>query len=177
MNRPPQESVLAVSAFSRGFAFVLFEGPDNPFDWGVKEIRDRQKNIPTLQGIKELVDRYRPEAIVITDLTNNRSKQTVRIRKLHRMIKHLAGTEYVEVYEFPRSAVKQYFEPTGSTTKYEIAKTIAQQIPALAHRMPPYRKAWMSADPRLYIFDAAALALAFYGSRGVPSPFDPVDKS
>ena len=175
MSRPLHESVLALSAFSRGFAFVLFEGPNNPFDWGVKEIRDRQKNIPTLQGIKELVDRYRPEVIVITDLTNNGSKQAVRIEKLHRMIKHLAGTEYVELFEFPRSAVKQYFEPAGSTTKYEIAKVIAQQIPAFAHRQPPYRKAWMSADPRQYLFDAAALALVFYGSRGIPSPIDQIN--
>lgn len=164
--------VLSVVAFSRGFAFVLFEGPESPFDWGVREIKGRDKNIKTLDAVKEIIDRYRPEALVITDMTINRSKQTARVRKLHGMLRHLATTEFVDIYEFSKDAVKTYFSPVGATTKYEIAKVIAQQIPAFGHRLPPFRKAWMSADPRQYLFDAAALGLVFYGSRGIPSPFD-----
>jgi len=164
--------VLSVCAFSRGFAFVLFEGPESPFDWGVREIKGDYKNVKTIDSIKGLIDRYRPEAIVVTDLTETNSRQISRVRKLHRTIKHLAGTEYVDLYQFTKDAVKAYFEPAGATTKYEIAKVIAQQIPAFGHRLPPYRKAWMSADPRQYLFDAAALGLVFYGSRGIPSPFD-----
>ena len=144
--------VLAVCAFSRGFAFVLFEGPESPFDWGVREIKGKNKNVKTLDALKGLIDRYRPEVLVLTDMSENNSRQTSRVRKLHRMIKHLAGTEYVDLYQFPKSAVKAYFEPVGATTKYEIAKVIAQQIPAFSHRLPPYRKIWMSADPRQYLF-------------------------
>lgn len=167
--------VLAVSAFSRGFAFVLFEGPESPFDWGVKEIKEKHKNVKTLAAIKALIDRYRPEVLVITDLSESKSRQTSRVRKLHRMLKHLATTEYVDLYQFPKSTVKEYFSPVGASTKYEIAQVIAQQIPAFSHRLPPYRKAWMSADPRQYLFDAAALGLVFYGSRGIPSPIYQVE--
>lgn len=166
--------VLSVYASSRGFAFVLFEGPESPYDWGVREIKGHDKNVQTRDAIKGLIDRYRPEVLVLTDMSESNSRQTSRIKKLHRMIKHLAGTEYVDLYQFPKSAVKAYFAPVGATTKYEIAKVIAQQIPAFGHRLPRYRKAWMSADPRQYLFDAAALGLVFYGSRGIPSPFDQV---
>jgi hypothetical protein len=89
------------------------------------------------------------------------------------MLTHLANTEYVELYRFPYEAVVQYFSSVGATSKYEIARAIAQQIPAFGHRTPRYRKAWMGADPRQSLFDAAALGLVFYGSRGIPSPFDP----
>jgi len=165
--------VLAVYPFSRGFAFVLFEGPESPFDWGVREIKEKHKNVKTLDAIKVLIDRYRPEVLVIEDIGERGSRQTGRVRKLYRMLTHLAATEYVELYRFPKSAVRMYFASVGATTKYEIAKAIARQIPAFGHRLPRYRKIWMSVDPRQCLFDAAALGLVFYGSRGVPSPFDP----
>ena len=101
--------VLSVYASSRGFAFVLFEGPESPYDWGVKEIKGQDKNVQTRDAIKRLVDRYRPEVLVLTDMSEGNSRQTSRIRKLHRMIKHLAATEYVDLCQFPKSAVKAYF--------------------------------------------------------------------
>jgi len=36
--------VLSIYPNTRGFAFVLFEGPLSPFDWGVKEVRGRGKH-------------------------------------------------------------------------------------------------------------------------------------
>jgi hypothetical protein len=168
-----EDPVLAVYPFSRGFGFVLFEGPESPFDWGVKEISEKHKNTKTIDEIKKLIDRYRPEALVIEELGEKGTRRSSRIRKLYRMLTHLAATEYVELYRFPRSAVKQYFSSVGATTKYEIAKAISAQIPAFSIRMPRYRKAWMSQDSRQSLFDAAALGLMFYASKGaMPSPME-----
>lgn len=165
-----EDPVLSVYPCSRGFGFVLFEGPESPFDWGVKQIKEKHRNEKTLDEIKALIDRYRPEALVIEELGEHGARRSVRIRKLNRMITHLANTEFVELYRFPQSAVNAYFASVGATTKYEIAKAIATQIPAFAHRMPRFRKAWMSQDSRQALFDAAALGLVFYASRGVVSP-------
>jgi len=164
--------VLTVYPFSRGFAFVLFEGPDSPFDWGVKEIRDKQRNVKTLDEIKDLIDRYSPEAMVIEDINDRAGRRSSRIKKLYQMINHLAATEHVDLHRISNAEIKQYFAVVGATTKYEIAKAISRQIPAFGHRLPRVRKPWMSADPRQSLFDAAALGLVFYGSRGIPSPFD-----
>ena len=57
--------VLAIYPFRDGFAFVLFEGPANPFDWGVKEVKKRHKNAKILAAVKKIIDRYRPEVLVI----------------------------------------------------------------------------------------------------------------
>jgi hypothetical protein len=46
--------------------------------------------------------------------------------------------------------------------KHRIAETIAGHIPALKLYVPPARKAWMSEDARMGIFDAAALAWVFF---------------
>lgn len=164
--------ILAIYPFSRGFAFVLFEGPESPFDWGVKEIREKHRNDKTLEEIKALIDRYNPEAIVIEDTSDRTSRRSSRIKKLYRILTHLATSECIDLYRFPNTVVKQYFSTAGATTKYEIAQAIGRHIPAFSHRLPRVRKPWMSADPRQSLFDAAALGLVYYGHRGIPSPYD-----
>jgi Holliday junction resolvasome RuvABC endonuclease subunit len=167
MTRPETSTlVLAIYPFTRGFSFVLFEGPASPFDWGVRDIREKHKNETTLAEIKKLIDRYRPEVLVIEDTTNGEYRRTSRIRKLYRSLEHLAEKEYVELHRYKKSQVKECFELAGACTKHDIAKVIAAQIPAFAHRMPPFRKAWMNEDPRQSLFDAAALALTFYQMNG-----------
>lgn len=166
-----ESPILAVYPISRGFAFVLFEGPESPYDWGVREIRAKSRNSRCIDGLKELIDRYRPEAIVIEDTDEARYRRSPRIQRLYRMLAHLAATEFIEVYRFSQEAVRCHFSGCGATTKHEIAMAVSQQIPAFAHRLPPLRKPWMSADPRQSLFDAAALGLVYYGSRGIPSPY------
>lgn len=166
----PQNLVLSIYPFSRGFAFVLFEGPESPFDWGVKEIREKHKNTKTLDEIKKIIGRYCPEVLVIEDTIGKDSRRTSRIRKLYRMLVHLAEVEFLEVHRYSKTEVKARFASVGARTKYEIAKAIATQIPAFAHRVPPLRKIWMSEDPRQSLFDAAALGLTYF-ARHIRSPY------
>ncbi len=161
-----QNMVLSIYPFSRGFAFVLFEGPDSPFDWGVKEIKQKYKDDKTLAEIKRIVDRYRPEALVIEDTSGKGPRRSSRIRKLYRMLVHFAQAEYIDLHRCSKAEVKTCFAGVGASTKYEIARAIATQIPAFAHRMPRRRKVWMSEDPRQSLFDAAALGLTYF-ARGM----------
>jgi hypothetical protein len=64
-----------------------------------------------------------------------------------------------------RTQVLGYFVERGATTKQKIAETIAKQVPALNLYVPPERKPWMSEDPRMGIFDAAALAWTYFHER------------
>ncbi len=160
MSDASSKLVLALYPFTRGYAFVLFEGPNRPFDWAVKEIKEKHKNIRTLDEIKKLIGRYHPHLIVIEDLTPGRSRRTSRIRKLYRLLARLAEREAVEMYHCPKHHLTEYF---GRLSKYELAKIIAIQLPGFAHRIPPLRKAWTAEDPRQALFDAAALGIAFYG--------------
>lgn len=165
-----QRFVLSIYPFSRGFAFVLFEGPEAPFDWGVKEIKEKHKNTKTLDEIRKIIDRYRPEVLVVEDTTGKDSRRTSRIRKLYRMLVHLAEAESVELHRCSKTEVRALFALVGAGTKYEIAKAIATQIPAFVHRLPRLRKIWMSEDPRQSLFDAAALGLTYF-ARHIRSPY------
>ena len=162
----PQNLVLSIYPFTRGFAFVLFEGPCSPFDWGVKEIKEKHRNTKTLDEIKKIIDRYHPEVLVIEETAVKESRRSSRIRKLYRMLVHLAEAECIELYRYSKRTIKECFDTVGVSTKYAIAKAIAAQIPAFAHRMPPFRKAWKSEDPRQSLFDAAALGATYYCVHG-----------
>lgn len=156
-----QNLVLAVYPFSRGFAFVFFEGPESPFEWGVRELKGNRKNGRTLDEIKKLIDRYRPEALILEE-TDGGSRRTARIRTLYKMLTHLAAVEYVDVYRYTRREVNECFAGAGAHTKFDIAQAIAMRIPAFGHRMPPYRKPWLGEDPRQSLFDAAALGVTHF---------------
>lgn len=165
MTHHHQNLVLSIYPTTRGYAYVLFEGPLSPYDWAVKEVRKKNKNECTLEHINVLIQRYRPDYLLIEDHTEKGSRRSSRIRRLYRSIIHLAKVEQIEVMRYGKTAIRACFGPEGAHTKYEIAKAIAREIPALAHRLPPRRKAWMSEDPRQGMFDAAALGVVFYAGK------------
>ncbi len=177
MNHVTHQHSLTLSIYPthRGFAFALFEGPLSPFDWGIREIRRKHKNTRTLESIAAIIEKYHPESLVIEDCSENESRRSSRIRKLYRALVHLAETEHVQVFRYPASAIRDCFAPVGATTKYEIARAIARQIPAFAHRMPRVRKTWMSKDLRQSLFDAVALALVFYQQTRRFEPDNPAE--
>ena len=52
------------------------------------------------------------------------------------------------------------------TAKREIAQSIAREFPELEPRLPPVRRIWMSEDARMNIFDAVALGMTFFHTKG-----------
>lgn len=168
MTATPQNLVLAVYPFSKGIAFVLFEGLATPFDWGVKEIKGQQKNAKSIDAVNRIIDRYQPEVLVIEDASVAGSRRDKRIRELYHMLAHMARAESIDLYRYTKKEVAACFAMAGARTKYDIARAIATQIPAFSHRLPRYRKPWMSEDPRQSLFDAAALAVTFYENHVAP---------
>jgi hypothetical protein len=84
-------------------------------------------------------------------------------------IQNLAAWENIKAQSMSPAKVKQVFLTFGARTKQEIARVVADQLPELAPRLPRVRKAWMSEDYRMAIFDAAAFALTYFYSRPVRS--------
>jgi len=154
--------VLAVSPSPRGFAFVLFEGPELPFDWGIKEIRGSQKNPRTIAEVKKLIRRYCAATIVLETTSAKDSHRGPRIRELLRRIVRLAEREGVAVRRCSRTHARKVFVDDNARTRPEIAKAVAARIPAFTPKLLPLRKIWMSEDPRQSLFDGAALGMTGY---------------
>lgn len=157
--------VLSVYPNARGFAFVVFEGQLSPVDWGVKEVRGRQRHARCLLSITALIERYRPAAIILQDMSKTGTRRARRLRDLNDGIENMAEDYAIPIFRYSRARVREAFAPFGPVTKQAIAETIAKHIPVFERYVPPLRKPWRSEDARMGLFDAAALALAFYQDR------------
>lgn len=166
MRRVRYNLVLAIYPSVRGFAFVVFEGSLSPADWGIKELRGRQKNRRCLLAIATLFARYRPDVLVLQDMSPAGTRRAVRLRELNAGIEEMANDQGIAVFRFSRAQVRQAFAPYGATTKHSIAEIIVKHVPAFERFLPPPRKLWMNEDTRMSLFDAAALALTFFRDRG-----------
>jgi hypothetical protein len=161
-KRTNAELVLAIFPSTRGFGYAVFEGPHSLVDWGVKSARRAQKNLESLQKIRELIIFYRPDVLVLEDYEGQGSRRAKRIRVLINLITGHAVGEGMSTAFFSRAEVRACF---GLTNKREIAEAIARDFPELEPRLPPVRKIWMSEDCRMSIFDAVSLAVTFFHAK------------
>ena len=156
---PKYPRVLAIAPSTRGFGFVLLEGLDTLIDWGVKSVKG-DKNAQSLSKVEELVAHYRPDVLVLEDTSIKPFRRSARIRRLSQQIIALAATRMVSVALFSRERVRQVFFTDGRGTKRALSEILVQRFPEeLGSLLPPKRRAWMSEDSRMDIFDAVALAL------------------
>jgi hypothetical protein len=165
ITRRRYDLVLSIYPQSRGFAFALFESWLSPVDWGIHEARGPRKNAQILARINSLLDLHMPDLVVLQDTSNHGTHRVPRIRELNRRIAELAHLRGIVVHKFSRARVLDHFMERGGATKQKIAEMIASQVPALGLYVPPERKPWMSEDPRMGIFDAAALAWMYFRDR------------
>ena len=156
--------VLAVYVNTRGFAFVLFEGPLAPVDWSVREMRGPRKHARCLARIVAILDQYLPDVLVLQD--TSATLRARRITKLNEAIAALAEARGLPVYLYSRDKVREAFAHFGVNHKQALTEIIAKHIPAFERHVPHPRKPWESEDARMGIFDAAALGLVFFQRGG-----------
>jgi len=156
---PKHFRILAIAPSTRGFGFAVLEGQEMLVDWGVKTVKG-DKNAQSLKKVEEMIAHYQPGVLVLEDASAKNSRRSPRIRKLSQQIIKMAVTRKVSVKLFSRDQVMKTFFADGQGTKHALAEIIAKRFPEeLGSRLPPKRKAWMSEDSRMNIFDAVALVL------------------
>lgn len=160
------DMVLSIYPRRRGFAFVLFEGAYSPIDWRITDVRNRDWHAHCLRRINKLCARYELDALVLQDTSPGGTRRLRSIAEFNFAIAEIAERCGIPVFAYSRKQVRKAFEHLGTTSKHAIAEAITKNIPAFERYLPPARKLWMRQDERMDLFDAAALALTFFGSQG-----------
>jgi len=161
MRRRRYDFVMAVFPNARGIAYVVFEGPQSPVDWGMSDPRGDTRKDTAVRYVAALLDRYAPEVLVLRDRADVQAGRG-RLYKLLEALEELAETKGVPHVQFSRQQLRQSFEFLGSPTRYAIVEAIAKNIPLFEPYVPPVRKIWKTEDRRMGLFDAIALLLTFY---------------
>ena len=165
MTSPFKEErrILAIDSGTKGFGFAVMEGPERLVDWGVKGGKEN-KNSKSLELVSGLISHYQPDVVVVEDADGPGSRPWERVREMIAGIQKLCVEKKIKVRSFSRSQVKETFSGATVPNKHQIASAICERLPELAPRLPPLRKAWMSEDYRMSIFDALSFALTFFHS-------------
>lgn len=171
-GRQRYDLILVLYPNTRGFAFVVFEGPFAPVDWSVVDVRDRDKNRRCLQRIESVLAEFSPAAVVLQHMARPEARRAQRVRQLNADIEALAEAQALPVFKYSRESVLRTFARHGHFTRRHIAGLIVKHIPAFERLLPPPRKIWKSEDARMALFDATALAWLFYQIDGGPSRCD-----
>lgn len=157
--------VLAVRPSTRGFGWVLFESPTKPVAWSAAHARPgREQHL--LSRFRRLLDQYGPSVLVLPDVDDDECRRPERIRALCAAMQHEASTRGMATAVFEREAVRMAFGKFGAGSRSDIAREIAARIDDFSHRLPEWKMGY-SEDGRHSLFDAAALAITYYVSRGV----------
>ncbi len=156
-----EKRTLSIDPANRGFGFCVMEGVGNLIDWGVKEARHNEVG-RYLNKITKLIDVYEPDVIILEAISRKGSRRCERVKDLLAQIIKLALKRKLPIKCYSREDIRKTFATYHARTKHQIASVIADQLPELFPQLPPVRKAWMSEDNRMSIFDAVSLAIAFY---------------
>lgn len=159
LNR--HDLILSIDPTKRGFAYILFEGPKHPIDWGFVHNRAFSQK-KSKNRLTQLLDYYEPDVIAAEDLEKSPHHRSKNAKELIETAKSLAEERTIRSVLYERATVLDVFGFFHAQSKYEIAKTIIEWLPVLAPHLPPKRKIWMCEDERINLFDAAALALTYY---------------
>ena len=157
--------MIAIAPLSRGLGYAVMEGPDKLVACGNKAIL-RDKNAGALAWVNRFMQFYQPDVLVLPNVTAADTRRAARIKTLHRQIVAWAGKKNVKVRLVSVTQVRTQLLRDSKGTKFAVAQMLASKYPTeLGLRLPPKRRPWMSEDPRMDIFDAVSLAVAFWERR------------
>lgn len=162
MTPPPRlPRVVAIHPVSRGFGWVVFEGPLAPLDWGFSVTRG-EKNVMCIEKVDNLIAKHLPETLVLEAFEPRYSSRSERMTRLGRALTTLATSRGIDVAVFTRIDVKACFATNGARTRHEIAQAIAKNFDVFQAFLPEKRKGWQSEKDVTAVFSAAAVALTRY---------------
>ncbi len=156
-----RELVLGVYPTSRGFGWVVLEGPFAVVESGLHHAL-KAKNAGCVRALERIVARLKPSTLVLEAFDGHSSIRSARIRRLCLEFVNLAADRGLGLAVHSRDEVRATFAGVEARTRDEIAAAVARTLPALAYRLPKKRAPWESEDRRLSIFSAAAVVLTYY---------------
>ena len=133
------ERVLGFHPTSRGFGWVLFEGPYTPVDWGLVSA-GADKNATCLRRCERLLDRLAPEILVLEAYDRDTTRRARRIADLCTDVRRAADDRQIEAVVYTRAEVRRAFAEVKAWTRREIAEAVARHFEAFRHRLPKPRR-------------------------------------
>lgn len=152
--------VLSFAFNTRGFGYALFEGINEPVDWGTKA----KKKTSFYEEARVLIHLFEPSVVVLPDAGSTHAWPAKGIKRQIKLIAAFAERREIEVLHYTRRDIRRHFAHYGAKNKDEIAREIGKLMPEFAPRIPPMRKPWQGEHRRMTLFDSLALMVTYYAT-------------
>ena len=153
--------VLAVFPTSRGFGWILFEGPMAPVNWGIASVKNNH-SAWCMMRFGKLLDLYQPKAILFEVNVATEKAKSGRVAVLGQDMRGFAASRDIEIHLYSRAEIAAALLSDENASRRAVVELVADLLPILRDRLPSPRKPWQSEDGRRCLFDAAALGIAHY---------------
>lgn len=154
--------IISLTFSTKGVGYAVMEGERSFVAYGVKDA-DGDKNVQSFIKVEKLIDRYKPDVLVLQDVNATDFHRAKRIKPLQKQIVMLARKRNINVATLSGTHVRTVLLDDPKGTKYDIAVVLANQFSdELALRLPPKRRLWESEHKNMDMFDAVGLAMAFW---------------
>ena len=153
--------VMAINMTNGRLGYVVLEGPHFLVDWGVLDLRGA-RDPERLEKACDVIAWNLPDVLVLEDVEAKGCMKGARTRQLISRLKEEARHRAIETAILSRLEAQGLFEPLGATTRYAIARMVADRFPELKRSLPYARRAWESEHHNMTLFVAASFALAYF---------------
>jgi hypothetical protein len=171
------QTILAIDLRHRRLGYAVFRGHRTLVDAGLRVYR-AVGDVEAAMANKRLVallESFSPSAIVIKKERWDRAEISSHIRSLVMVMMDVALAHSLPICLVGDDDVRSTFRNLGCETRDEIASALSRIFPELHLKLPPRRRPWQSEHPRMAMFDAVALGLAYWQHESTTLP--PVSSS
>lgn len=156
--------ILAIALRSQRLGFAIIEGSVELVHWGMLYYEGNQgSNVAAaMRRTHTLFARFSPSRAAIERSKPDKAPNPENLQLLYRCIRREASSQPVPVSVLTRIQVRETFRDFGVRSKDDIAALLARMFPELQPRLPPKRKLWKREHFSMPMFDAVALAVAYW---------------
>jgi hypothetical protein len=157
--------LLALAIRSSKMGFVVFEGPTQLLDWGVRRFGAKEGSLRStaLSRIEVLLRIHNPSTVVVCDRTYCSAAANRRLATIMSAVRAETKRHSARFKILSTRQVQRHFALRGYVTKHGIATDLSSRFEELSWKLPTRRKPYEGEAPAMVIFDAAANGLVFYG--------------
>lgn len=154
---------LALFVYSRGVGIAVMEDAMTVINaCNVVVHRYPIQNRDLLNKVKEKIDFYMPDVVILEDAKGYGSRKSKRVSKVIGLIEKYGLQKSLTIKKYSRNDIRYVFSSFGAHSKYQIAKVISQNVKQLPIKLPEKRKSHQPEHYSMTIFDAIALGITHY---------------
>jgi hypothetical protein len=156
--------VMAFDLRHRRFGYAAFLGHHTLLEWGQRvypAVGDAERELARKRILKLLTE-HRPDLILLKQERWDRGHTDLHLANVLSALREEAQAKSIPIRLIQNQSVTITFSVYGCETKYDIASKLTGMFPELLPSLPPRRKPWQAEHPRMRVFEAVALGVAYW---------------